>query len=83
MMRPRIAEKVVAPVESEAGSGTTSSTMSGRPDVLLIVAKVRCSKAATAGLAAVATSSTAVGAGWNAPYTERCRTAVLAVASES
>jgi hypothetical protein len=83
MIRPRIAEKVVAPVESEAGSGTTSWTMRGRPDVRLIVPKVRCSKAATGVLAAVATSNTAVGAGWNAPYTERCSTADLAVASES
>ena len=67
MMRLRTTEKVVAPVESDDGSGATSWTASARPDRLDTLANVLCNNAATAKLAALATSMTGEGAGWNAP----------------
>jgi hypothetical protein len=63
MMRLRIAEKAVAPLESDGGSGTRSWIASARLDRLGTLAKVLCSKAATAGLAALAISRTGEGTG--------------------
>ena len=67
MMRLRTSEKLVAPLESDGGRGTRSWTARGRPDRLAALAKVLCSNAATGGLAALATSRTGEGTGWNAP----------------
>jgi hypothetical protein len=67
MIRLRTAENVVAPLESDDGSGTTFRTARARPDWRATLANVLCSKTATAGLAALATSRTAEGTGWNAP----------------
>jgi hypothetical protein len=67
MMRLKTAEVVVAPLESDDGSGTRSWTARARPDRLATVPKVLCSKTATGRLAALATSRTGRGTGWKAP----------------
>jgi hypothetical protein len=66
-MRLRMTEKLVAPLESDEGSGTRSSTAGARPDRLATLAKILCRNAATVGLAALATRRTGAGAGWKAP----------------
>ena len=67
MIMLMVAEKAVAPVESEGGSGTTSWTTSGWPWAPAAAWKVCCSSPATNLLAALATSSTGSGPGSNAP----------------
>jgi hypothetical protein len=49
MMRLRTAEELVAPLESDDGRGTRSSTASARPDRPATLAKVLCSRTAKGG----------------------------------
>ena len=60
-------ENVVAPRESELGKGTRSRTTSVLPCAVAAAVKVFCKSVATAGLAALATSSNGLGAGRSAP----------------